>query len=583
MKIKHLLFLIALNTATGFSQNLQNANWYFGNQAGVSFLANPLLPISLNNSQMNTAEGCASVSDQAGQLLFYTNGITVWNKNHQIMTNGTGLMGNNSSTQSAIIITRPEHNNNYYIVTIDGATGSRKGLYVSEVDMSDGFGEVILTTKNTPLKDHNNIPINISYSNGSEKLTSTFKKGGDYWLVTQIKNYIYSYLVTSSGISLTPTEVSAAPINLNTTDIANCIGQMKISPDASKIGICYSGDTGFVALGEFNNDTGEAVINPSFITIPGATNYYGIEFSPSGNYCYFSINGNIYQNSSINANTAINSFSIYRTDTELENSNYEKILEYSNNTSVEDYSLYTSSTPIPGGYDAASLQLAINDKIYFRRGSFTLSSIENADSASPNININAVNITYGSIILGLPQWVHRYYNTCPESIVLNVPEFNASPFIYQYSDYIITQDNYILAPNQDITMKAGDFILFKPGTKIQGGSKLLAKIEDCNAVTQNRAYNTTENKQIEPSKSLIKDKLMLVPNPTAYLTKITLEQSNIEHIEVFSVEGKLIFKEKLPNHSKEYNLDVSEFKDGIYIINVINQNGKHFTKKLIKE
>ncbi|TXI67741.1 MAG: hypothetical protein E6Q46_02540 [Flavobacterium sp.] len=73
-----------------FAQGEANI-WYFGNKAGISF--NSGVPVPLLDGQMQADEGCATLSDANGNLLFYTNGITVWNRNHQIMPNGTGLMG----------------------------------------------------------------------------------------------------------------------------------------------------------------------------------------------------------------------------------------------------------------------------------------------------------------------------------------------------------------------------------------------------------------------------------------------------------------------------------------------------------
>ena len=68
-----------------FAQGETNI-WYFGNKAGLDF--NSGSPVALLDSQMNTREGCATISNSAGQLLFYTDGITVWNKNHIEMPNG---------------------------------------------------------------------------------------------------------------------------------------------------------------------------------------------------------------------------------------------------------------------------------------------------------------------------------------------------------------------------------------------------------------------------------------------------------------------------------------------------------------
>ena len=60
--------------------------WYFGNGAGLDF--NSGGPVALNNGSLFTTEGCATMSDKAGNLLFYTNGVTVWNAQHGVMSNG---------------------------------------------------------------------------------------------------------------------------------------------------------------------------------------------------------------------------------------------------------------------------------------------------------------------------------------------------------------------------------------------------------------------------------------------------------------------------------------------------------------
>ena len=52
--------------------------WYFGYGAGVDF--NSGLPVSITGGQINSAEGCASISDANGNILFYTDGVTVYNR-----------------------------------------------------------------------------------------------------------------------------------------------------------------------------------------------------------------------------------------------------------------------------------------------------------------------------------------------------------------------------------------------------------------------------------------------------------------------------------------------------------------------
>src|ERR1051326_6917694 len=79
--------------------------WCFGINAGLDF--NSGSPVSFSGVVMNQLEGCSSICDGTGSLLFYTDGITVMNKNHVPMPNGVGLYGNYSSTQSALILKQP--------------------------------------------------------------------------------------------------------------------------------------------------------------------------------------------------------------------------------------------------------------------------------------------------------------------------------------------------------------------------------------------------------------------------------------------------------------------------------------------
>ena len=102
--MKHILTVFIFLIVIGIHSQNETKKWYFGNQAGLDFMTSP--PTILTNGVINTVEGCATISDAAGNLLFYTDGITVYNKNHVVMANGTGLNGNSSSTQSAIIITK---------------------------------------------------------------------------------------------------------------------------------------------------------------------------------------------------------------------------------------------------------------------------------------------------------------------------------------------------------------------------------------------------------------------------------------------------------------------------------------------
>src|SRR2546421_1458715 len=113
-----LLIFISL-----FSFGQKEANiWYFGKNAGVDFSSGA--PVAITNGKLNTDEGCATICDKTtGQLLFYTDGITVYDRTHTAMPNGTGLKGNKSSTQSSVIVPKPGSATQFYIFTVDAQAG----------------------------------------------------------------------------------------------------------------------------------------------------------------------------------------------------------------------------------------------------------------------------------------------------------------------------------------------------------------------------------------------------------------------------------------------------------------------------
>ena len=140
-----LILLLCLCSLLVTAQK-ETAVWYFGYGCGLDFNYNP--PKVLNDGAIATLEGNSSICDSNGNLLFYTDGVSVWNRNHQLMPNGTGLMGHFSSAQSALIVKQPENDSIYYIFTTDACyvPFNNYGLRYSKVNMNhdDGYGAVIL-------------------------------------------------------------------------------------------------------------------------------------------------------------------------------------------------------------------------------------------------------------------------------------------------------------------------------------------------------------------------------------------------------------------------------------------------------
>jgi len=269
---KQLLLLLSIFTCSiGFAQREANI-WYFGNKAGLDFTNGT--PVTIYNAQLNTIEGCTSLSDNQGDLLFYTNGQKVWNKNHQIMANGTGLFGDLSSSQAAVIVPKPGSSSIYYIFTsnpfdIDG------GLRYSEVDMAPNSNCGEVTNKNIMLHEPTCEKISVvRHANGVDLWLVSHQYGNDAFI---------AHLITEDGISMSPVISNSGLTVLVDDDKANAIGYMKISPDGSKLIACHT----YLLKAEvfdFDNATGQ-VSNPEIVSDEGI-HVYGAEFSTDSKVLY---------------------------------------------------------------------------------------------------------------------------------------------------------------------------------------------------------------------------------------------------------------------------------------------------------
>lgn len=272
-----ILFLICLSVNS--NAQLQTAHWYFGFNVGLDFTGGN--PVVDTNGMTETMEGCTSISDEYGNLLFYSDGQKVFDRTHAVMENGDDLEGHSSSTSSAVILPKSDDCNLYFLFTIDARERHEKGIRYSIVDMNGNGGLGAVTEKNTE------VPIN-GIQQGYEKLAavSNADKTG-YWIITHFESNFYAFPVTVQGVGMNPV-VSASEIYGG----IKYVGYLKASPDGSKLGMCmYSSanneNDGYLSVYDFDNETG-IISNETIIYEPSEApgNYYGIEFSPNGQLLY---------------------------------------------------------------------------------------------------------------------------------------------------------------------------------------------------------------------------------------------------------------------------------------------------------
>ena len=263
-RIKYVVVFLLLSCGVSFSQN-EGKVWYFGSYAGLDFNTSP--PTILTNGALTTDEGCASISNSFGNLLFYTNGATVYDRTHVVMANGTGLLGHSSTSQAAIIVKKPGSSTLYYVFTL--GAGGAGSLYYSEVDMTLAAGLGSVTVKNTQLA-----------TGMTEHLTSVKHcNGTDIWVLAHNggTNIFRAFLVTSGGVN--PTSVNS----MIGTNPAGTIGCMKVSPNGKKLGFA-SIQGNLIEVFDFDASTG-LITNPLTLGV-NITLPYGVEFSPDGTKFY---------------------------------------------------------------------------------------------------------------------------------------------------------------------------------------------------------------------------------------------------------------------------------------------------------
>ena len=427
---KNLLYIcfliLSINT---YGQNQANW-WFFGNNAGLDF--NTGIPIPTTIGQLSTNEGCASIADACGSLLFYTDGITVWNQNHMVMPNGMNLLGDPSSTQSALIIPQPDTPNIYYIFTV-GDFNPMTGLNYSVVDMTldNGLGDVVPAQKNINL-----------IADSTEKVAAAVTNNGDAWIVTYAEEIIgsglfdtfYAFKLTSSGMDLSATVTST----FNNVQADDRRGYLRISPDGSNIVMMTQlpvttgtvGQTGRGAwLFDFNNSTG-MVSNPVRLHFPVTHQAYGAEFSPDSRKIYVDIN------TQSNGNDGDRILLQYNLDA----------LNFAN-TPLTIYN--TDPADITDNVARGALQIGPDNKIYYSRKSTQwLSVINNPDQigAASNFILNGVQVATGTQVNeGLPPFYNAFFN--PSFSFIEACETNATHF---FADDIAT------CPGSNVLWDFGD-------------------------------------------------------------------------------------------------------------------------------
>ena len=291
----------------------QNNVWYFGTYSsggtqssfGLDFTGvttSSGSPVQRNGeSGFGYYESVSVVSDNSGKVLYYTNGMKIFDGSHQKMFGAPNeLLGpvdgsNGTAVQGAYSVLKPGSQTEYFLFTGQGVEGAQNGFRVSTIDMSlpgngtvgDPLGEMLVADS-------------ALYHTASELMSAYSScKSDTVWLLGHSpESYDFiRVLITSNGIQ----SVDIVPVPTPTADVppqgfskSKGRGSLDFNNEGTNIIFTAMGNAGSFLL-DFDRHTGD-ISNPTEIRVPHVThpppatmvyNGYGCEFSPDGTRAYF--------------------------------------------------------------------------------------------------------------------------------------------------------------------------------------------------------------------------------------------------------------------------------------------------------
>jgi hypothetical protein len=294
------------------SQVFHNQNWVLGydtsslDQVGNAILFDfntaPLTVSTISSASGFGMEGAnTSLSDRFGNLLFYSNGCKILNKEHVVMTNGDTInpgqiqnmfcpYGGSPHVQGVLALPHPQHDsisyvfnlNDEYVYNFPDWPRTPTKLFFQTIDMTkaSGLGEVILK---------NEIAIQDTFSRGNISATR-HSNGKDWWLIVP-KSHSSCYWI----IPITGQGVGAPKLN--------CLGsvwpdndwscQTLFTPN-SQTYIRNDAYSGF-SLFDFDATVGELSNARTYMMSDTTNGVGGAAVSPSSQFLYITALKKVYQ------------------------------------------------------------------------------------------------------------------------------------------------------------------------------------------------------------------------------------------------------------------------------------------------
>ncbi|MBI1191779.1 MAG: hypothetical protein GC205_01205 [Bacteroidetes bacterium] len=262
----------------------RTANWIFGEGYHINYTDGEpeVLPFI---DGFRSSEGAACISDTSGSLLFYSNTIRVWNANFQPLWNSDTLPAiasppSSSKTNGSLFLPWPGDSSDRYFAFFQMNDLDNR-LYCSKIDrtLDGGLGGILDEFKNVLVWDE---PI-------CEQLQAVkHGNGRDWWIIARKfptpSDQITLVLLNQEGFQ--EREFQGAGF------VGGGGGEFVASSDGSKIALattnsCFPAPP-TIAMYDFDRCSGQLTLVDTMLTRVCGNLCYGLAFSPSGKYLYYS-------------------------------------------------------------------------------------------------------------------------------------------------------------------------------------------------------------------------------------------------------------------------------------------------------
>lgn len=136
-----------------------------------------------------------------------------------------------------------------------------------------------------------------------------------------------------------------------------------------------------------------------------------------------------------------------------------------------------------------------------------------------------------------------------------------------------------------VVYHAENYVELNPGFEAVLGSQFAAYPEGCSSTF---VYRPGEEQYVyreipEENINLVKliNGFSIIPNPSSSFIEIVMNDGTFNKVSITTIDGKTVCEKQLETIDRT-QIDVSKYPTGIYIVNVISDDGRVHTEKLIK-